>query len=280
MTFDDLILNPKSRVQLLNYCRQPTHALLLTGKIGVGLKTIAQVLAREIAQTNIVIIEPKLHNTQKTLTINIEDIRNLHELTRARRNDNFVIIIDDADQMTNDAPQAFLKLLEEPVQNIFYILTSHNTARLPETIRSRTQIIEILPPPADLVQEIFKISPMKLTTEKRAKIDFLGDRRPAEIARLLTDEEYFRNAAATMETAKNFVQWNVAARLRIVVLTTTREAAVELAENIAKLMMLTITRVKNPKVTADNLTMISNTIDNLTQNGNVRAQLTNLAVNL
>jgi len=300
--FDDLILHPKSRAAIESYLKQPTHALLLTGKNGVGLGTIAKVLAREIAGANVVVIEPQLHNQQKTANINIDDIRALHEMTRARRRDNLMIVIDNVDQMTNDAPQAFLKLLEEPTPNVFYILTSHNIVQLPETIRSRTQIIEILPPPAEMCdissfcaqsQNLVKkmdsaISDetqndnkiFKITAEKRAQIQFLGDRKPAEIVQLLTDEQYFRDRATAMNTAKNFVAGNIPTRLKTVAATTARETAIDLAQNIAKLITLTAPRVKNPKTVVENLELVSSTIDNLTQNGNVRAQLTNLALGL
>ena len=280
MKFSDLILHTKSRTNLENYLKKPMHALLLVGENGVGLRTIAKSLAQEIAKANMIIIEPKLHNQQKTANINIDDIRDLHEITRARRDKNFVILIDDVDKMTNDAPQAFLKLLEEPTANIFYILTSHNAKRLPETIRSRTQIIEILPPPKTAVQEIFKVSPTKLMAEKRAQIEFLGERKPAEIVRLLTDEQYFRDKAAVMNTAKKFIQGSVAEKLKIVVATTARETAIELAQNIAKLLILTAPKSKNPKMIAESLSILTKTIENLTQNGHVKTQLLNLALNI
>ena len=280
MKLSDLILHPKSRVQLENYLKKPTHALLLSGENGVGLRTIARSLTQQVARANMIIIEPKLHNHQKTLTINIDDIRGLNELTRTRRSENFVILIDDADKMTNDAPQAFLKLLEEPTANVFYILTSHNIHKLPETIRSRTQIIEILPPPTELTQKVFETSPLKLTTEKRTQIEFLANRKPAEITRLLTDEEYFRSEVAIMNTAKNFVMGSTVEKLKIVVATTTREAAIELTENVAKLFMLTAPKAKSPEATVGKFSVIATTIENLVQNGNVRAQLLNLALHI
>ena len=296
MTFDDLILHSKSRAQLSNYLNYPTHALLLTGKVGVGLKTIAGALAREIAGSNVAIIEPTLHDRQKTANINVDDIRSLHETTRAMRRDNLAIIIDDIDKMTNDAPQTFLKLLEEPTPGVMYILTTHSMAKLPATIRSRTQIVEILPPPRNLTNAVIASaakqssdtgSPRRFAPRdddalgaKRAQIDFLGNQCPAEIVRLLNDEEYFRAAATSMEIAKKFVQGDVEQRLQITTKITTRESAIELMENIARLLMLTIAKSKNPKNAAENLTTIATTIDNLAQNGNVRAQLTNLALNI
>jgi hypothetical protein len=108
----------------------------------------------------------------------------------------------------------------------------------------------------------------------------LADRKPAEIVRLLSDEEYFRAASLSMKTAKDFVQGEPAQRLEIIAGVTTREAAVNLAKNVAKLLSLTAVRAKNVKLAADNLNVISEVIDNLVQNGNTRAQLTYLALNI
>ncbi|MDR0957256.1 MAG: AAA family ATPase [Candidatus Nomurabacteria bacterium] len=284
MNFDDLILHQTTQKTLENYLRQPTHALLLTGENGVGLGTIAQSLAHEIAGANTLFISPKLHNTQKTATINVEDIRNLHELTRTQRAENFAIIIDDADKMTIDAPQAFLKLLEEPNAHIFYILTSHISAKLPLTILSRAQEIKVLPTSGEIYEKVFDaICHSEFSSEstnkdksRLAQIKFLATGKPAEMTRLLTDEQYFRDSAATMETAKTFLQGSMAQRLKTVVTTTTHDDALILVQNIAKLVILMAQKIKNP---AEKLNLISATIENLSANGNVKTQLLNLALN-
>jgi DNA polymerase III delta prime subunit len=276
MTLVELVLHPQTRRELKNYLKQPTHALLLTGEQGVGLGTIAQVLAKEIAGTNIATVQPRLHDKQKTISINIDDIRELGQFTRDRRSEPLCIVIDEAEKMTISAPEAFLKALEEPVSHVFYILTTHMPARLPVTIKSRAQTIKVLPPLAGACDTLLAGSdPAKL-----ARVKFLGDRQPAEITRLLTDEEHFRAAAATMEAAKRFVQGKPAERLAIVANTTTRDAAIKLTQNIAQLLLLTASRAKNPKAAADSLHVVSEVIDRLHQNGNVRAQLTYLALNI
>jgi DNA polymerase III delta prime subunit len=276
MTFNELILHPKTRQALDGFLRQPTHALLLTGDRGVGLGTIAETLARQIASASTVIVKPRLHDKQKTLSINIDDIRELGQFTRDRRRDALVIVIDEAEAMTEKAPEAFLKSLEEPVAQIFYILTTHTPAKLPATIKSRAQTVEILPPPTEMCDQLLA----GVASSELAKIKFLGDRRPTEIVRLLGDADYFRATAAAMETAKNFVQGNSAQRLEIVAGTTTRDAAIALAQNVAKLLALAMNRAKNPKTAANYLNAVSEVIDNLYQNGNVRAQLTYLALNV
>ena len=285
MNFSDLILHPVSQRQLKNYLNKPAHALLLTGENGVGLCTIAKTLAKEIASTSVAFIEPTFHDKQKTRIINADDMRDLFELTRAKRASNFVILIDDADLSAAGVFERILKLLEEPIANIFYILTSHQPERLPATIRSRTQTIEILPPPESSLEKLFeKDTKPKPTAAKLNQIKFLGQRKPAEITRLLTNEEYFRERATVMNMAKSFVQGRSIDRLKIVAEVSAgkdaRNAAIELTKSVSQLLLLTMPRSHNQKIASMNLETVSTIIDNLHQNGNVRAQLTNLALNI
>lgn len=279
MIFSDLILNDLSKKNLQNYLEKTTHALLLTGKSGVGLNTIAEVLAREIANANFIRIYPQLHKKQKAPNINIDDIRELHEITRSVRKDKIVIIIDEAEKMTHDAPQTLLKLLEEPAENVFYILTSHLPEKLPKTIHSRSQKIEILP--AKNSAEFILPNFTKLTNVKIAQIKFIAGNFPAEIHRLLANEEYFRDTAAKIETAKIFLQGNIAARLKIISNVNNREDAKELIANLARLINLTMNRVSSEKLenVAQNLQILSAATDNLSDNCNLRAQLTAVAIN-
>ncbi len=74
-------------------------------------------------------------------TIKIDQIREVKKktsLTSATRGKN-VIIIMNADEMTTEAANAFLKTLEEPQENTIIILTTSRRDQLPQTILSRTQ---------------------------------------------------------------------------------------------------------------------------------------------
>jgi DNA polymerase-3 subunit delta' len=56
-----------------------------------------------------------------------------------------VFILDDADRMTGDAPQAFLKVLEEPPRATILILILPGVRALPATVLSRCQIVRFRP---------------------------------------------------------------------------------------------------------------------------------------
>lgn len=280
MSLDELIINRKSRAQLDAYLENPTHTLLLSGIRGVGLGTIAKDLAENIAGPQVLTIAPILHNKQKTANINIDDIRRIHELNGRRRHDKLVIVVDDAEFMTNDAPQAFLKLLEEPTENLFFILTAHETARIPATIKSRAQSIVILPPETETCERLLQTGPLKISSEKRKKITFMAGNRPAEIVRLVGDESYFRVASESFEKAKQFLTGSPLNRLKIIVSYSDRTTAIDMVQNIAKLVSVTADSQSNIKSFPQKMNTISEVIDNLKQNGNLRIQLAFLALNI
>ncbi|MCX7785887.1 MAG: hypothetical protein N2201_06675 [candidate division WOR-3 bacterium] len=64
-----------------------------------------------------------------------------------------VVIILNADKMTNEAANAFLKTLEEPQQQTLFILTTERLSYIIPTIRSRCQIVRFTPIAKDLIAQ-------------------------------------------------------------------------------------------------------------------------------
>ncbi len=56
-----------------------------------------------------------------------------------------VAIVDSADEMTGNAANALLKLLEEPPAQVTILLVSHQPTRLLPTIRSRCRVLQLAP---------------------------------------------------------------------------------------------------------------------------------------
>ncbi len=75
-------------------------------------------------------------------TISIERIRELRRISMLKPLERYrVIIIAEADKMTDEAANSLLKILEEPPPNMYMILTSSRPLTLPATIFSRCQEI-------------------------------------------------------------------------------------------------------------------------------------------
>jgi DNA polymerase III, delta subunit len=132
------------------------HAYAFVGPAGSGRFTTALAFAGELLGADASRPHPDLHvvtptppesNPKGARTIRIGAIRELERRAslrpaRARRR---VLIVDEADRMTDDAPQAFLKFLEEPPPATVVILVLSRTRAVPATVISRCQIIRFRP---------------------------------------------------------------------------------------------------------------------------------------
>lgn len=99
-----------------------------------------------------------LEEKRKTLTIS--QIREIGRLISVRPNEaaRRMVLIRDADLMNPQAQNALLKVLEEPPERTFFILTATGTARLLDTIRSRCRLIRFHPmSPERLTKELIDI---------------------------------------------------------------------------------------------------------------------------
>lgn len=109
-------------------------------------------------------------------TIKVDAIRDLNEwsLTKPQISAKKVAIIYPAHLLNLQAANAFLKTLEEPIENLLFILVTENPSLLPATIRSRCFLIrarskEKNSPDKDLIQTIKK----DLEDFKNEKLDLI-----------------------------------------------------------------------------------------------------------
>jgi len=73
----------------------------------------------------------------------IEDIRELNKFLRLSIADKTLITIKNIHEVTPEAVNAFLKNLEEPQENLFFVLTAPMIQKVLPTITSRCQIIKV-----------------------------------------------------------------------------------------------------------------------------------------
>lgn len=271
---NSLILNDITRTELRAYLDHPVHALMLTGPAGVGLGTIAKSLARQIAGSDIVLLEPALHKQQKTAIISAEDVKDLSELTRDKLDHKLMIVIDGADQAASGVFERLLKLIEEPVPGVGYIFTAHNLAAIPKTIMSRSAVIRVRVPSAEQCQTLYE----GLDQRKATQIKYLAECLPAAIMRLKNDDEYLAKRGESVEKAKNFLMSKAAKRLEVVA-DLDRGQALLLTEDLKKLVIMLSKQARAKEAIAIRLQNLEACTNRLKANCNVRAQLLDLALN-
>ncbi len=85
-----------------------------------------------------------------------------------------IIIIDNAEDMTEEAANAFLKTLEEPPEfNLFFLITSRES-ELPATIRSRCTRISFSPLSQSQLRQYF-IDTLNLKEEKAELLSYISN---------------------------------------------------------------------------------------------------------
>lgn len=154
------IVGQKTIVQILGQSiveNRIAHAYLFAGPRGTGKTSMARLMAKALNCTNPKNGEPcgecpncKAIQQSKFLDLieidaasnrGIEEIRDLKEKIGFLPVEGKykVYIIDEVHMLTGEAFNALLKTLEEPPQNVIFILATTEAHKLPPTILSRTQ---------------------------------------------------------------------------------------------------------------------------------------------
>ena len=270
------MLHPSSRALLDAYTSHLPQSFLVSGPSGVGLKTVASwVAGKQLAGTIVPTNAKGDHDVQGT--IGVEVIRDLYTRTRGKQTKKQVYIIDDADRMSAGAQAAFLKLLEEPSPQTLFLLTSHYPEKLLPTITSRTQHLRILPVTAEQTTAFIQNNGVTDPT-RRTQLQFIADGLPAEIARLIQDEELFLARAKVMTDARTFLQGDPYAKLLIAQrYQSDRSQALQLVN--AALQILRRTMSVNATVSvAAQLSALLMAHDKIVTQHNIRLQLASFVV--
>jgi DNA polymerase III gamma/tau subunit len=117
---------------------------LLCAKGGCGAcRDCSAAAARQHPDLHVLVPTPPEKNPKGTPLIRIDALRELERQASLRpvMSRRRVFVIDDADRMTEDAPQAILKFLEEPAPGIVIILILSRARAVPATVISRCQVV-------------------------------------------------------------------------------------------------------------------------------------------
>ena len=170
------------------------HAYLFVGPESIGKRTVALELARNLQCNS---TDRPCHNCKSCRDIQSENhpdvlvlerikkkiginqVRDVqHQLSLKAYNDGAykICLIDGADQLTLEAANALLKILEEPVGKVLFILLADNLRSIIPTITSRCVLLNFnLVPEKEIIkglQDLANQSPIKADLSKLTQMAF------------------------------------------------------------------------------------------------------------
>lgn len=274
----NLVIHPATQKTIETLLQDGSHAVLFSGKPGVGLFTIAYHYAKDSGSIVMTVLPEKNETIDvEKGTITVQSIRRLYDSTKTIEPKGRIVIIDYAERMGIPAQNAFLKLLEEPPQGTRFILLSHAAEQLLPTIRSRATTIEIRPVTLQQSQTLLDTLGVKDAT-KRTQLLFIAQGLPADLTRLSQDEAAFAARADIIKDARGFITGSPYDRLLLAKkYKESRPQALTLLEDAMKQLEQTLAKGGN-EASINVLSHLEKLHTRVSEQGNVRLQLSSAVV--
>lgn len=177
------------------------QTLLLTGQRGVGKRTLASALAAWLTGQITTPGTDKIGNNSRIVRlgttahqISVDAIREMAPLFYVRHTEPLVIIVEHAELFNGESGNALLKIMEEPIANLYFIVVAQSPDGILPTIRSRAAIIRLSP----VSETELRVGLQKFISENNLTVDEIqltdainfAEGRPGVALRYLTDEEW------------------------------------------------------------------------------------------
>lgn len=268
----DPLIHKNTQQMLEAYLKNPPHALLLIGPSGMGKFTVAKHWSQKLTGTK----EAEVISPDEKGAISIETVRTLYRSARSKREGRQVIIIDQAQTMSTAAENAFLKLLEEPRPGVTFILTAPHINALLPTIISRSQCVNVRPISAKIMQDaVYQANP-HLSPTDIAQLMFIADGKPATAIKLASNTDTLQQSRQIMQQAKELLAAKPYQRIcAIGKLTSDKNNCIATLEAMQRMACIQLKRTNSnqSKQWLNTINTLETTLQQITHNGNLKAQL-------
>ena len=205
------------------------NAYIFCGVRDLGKFSLAKSFARNIFVSD----RPELNDRQNLLEINndfliierfedkknisIDQIRDLISfLSSSSFLDSYkVVIIKDAENLNLNSANALLKILEDFKDKLVVILTVNNLSNLPETVASRSQIINLYPLNFDDMYSMLK-NEYSLSPSEAKNIAKISLGRPMLAKKFIDNNDFYNDYKKLGEHLIDFLDYNLIDRMGLV----------------------------------------------------------------
>lgn len=191
-----------------------SHAYLFCGPAMIGKTLVARyaselITGKPFNENNPDVLS--IGQDEETDSLSVEEVRRVRDFLSLKpySSDRQVVIVENADQMSDEAANAFLKTLEEPNSAIIFLIT-HSRSSVPETILSRCQVISFSPLNSSEVEQYLK--QFKLKKESQDFLVRASAGRPGWAKKAIEDKVVERLKKYTEMIRESFAS-NVAERI-------------------------------------------------------------------
>ncbi len=201
------------------------HSYLFYGTRGTGKTTLARIYAKTLNCKHLSEDFEACNQCNSCVDINkgvdldvieldaasnngIEEIRQIKEKANYMIGDNYkIFIIDEVHMLSKSAFNALLKILEEPPRNVVFILITTEMFKIPETIISRTLVLEFNAPKTDEIslylQQILTWEKIEFDSRAIEKIAVLSKNSIRDAISLLEKVLAFEHQKIELSTIEN-----------------------------------------------------------------------------
>jgi DNA polymerase III subunit delta' len=218
MTMPDILLHPSTAAQLQIFADRPTQSVVVIGPEGIGKGAVVRELLTRLLRANDDALDgyPYMQIiTPEKQSISIEAIRDAQSFTKLKipGGQLRIVVVESAETLTAEAQNALLKLLEEPPEGTFILLSTANHYALLPTIRSRVQAITVQEPSREAVEVYFANQGFDA---KRVQQSFLMSGGLPGLMHSLLTQDTEHPLAATVEQARNVLRSSTFERLTMI----------------------------------------------------------------